>query len=274
MPELPEVETVVRGLRPLLVGERLTQIIVRRPDLRWPLPPDLGQRLTGATVTGIERRAKYGLIATDRADTLIFHLGMSGRFVQLTPAEVAAPGPHDHVLLLTRTHALALRDPRRFGSLSLVRTADAARHPLLAGLGPEPLAAEFDAARLAAAARGRHTAIKSLLLDQHVVAGIGNIYACEALFASGIHPARAAGRVSAARLARLVQAIRAVLAAAIDAGGSTLRDHANVSGAPGYFQTRFHVYGREGAPCVTCGRPIRRLVQSGRSTFYCPHCQH
>jgi formamidopyrimidine-DNA glycosylase len=269
MPELPEVETVVRGLRPLLVGERFAAVIARRPDLRWPLPVDLGQRLTGATVLAVRRRAKYGLIDTDRGDTLIFHLGMSGRFR-------ACPDPpekHDHVVFVLPRMTLAYTDPRRFGSMDLVPTAEAWLHPLLRDLGPEPLGEGFTAQGLAAQAQGRMTPVKALILDQKVVAGIGNIYACEALFEARINPARKAGFVATARLTRLHQAIRETLAAAIEAGGSTLRDHAQVSGELGYFQHGFKVYGREGAACPVCGSAIVRRVQAGRSTFQCVRCQ-
>ncbi len=269
MPELPEVETVVRGLRPLLVGRRLDRLVVRRPDLRWPLPADLGQRLTGATVTGITRRAKYGLLATDRGDTLIFHLGMSGKFRPLT----GEPGPHDHVIFEAGDVRLAYHDPRRFGSMDLAPSAALLDHPLLARLGPEPLEDVFGGPWLVARAQGRKTPVKALLLDQHVVAGIGNIYACEALFSAGINPARKAGNIAPARLAVLARAVKGVLADAIRAGGSTLRDHAQVSGELGYFQHSFHVYGREGAACTGCGGTVRRLVQAGRSTFHCPRCQ-
>ena len=269
MPELPEVETVVRGLAPVLLGKRLVRVTTRRPDLRWPLPPDLSQRLSGATVTALHRRAKYGLLETDRGDTLIFHLGMSGKFHPLA----GEPGRHDHVLLETEALTLAYNDHRRFGSMHLAPTAQAALHPLLAKLGPEPLSPAFSGAGLAARAAGRETPIKALLLDQQVVAGIGNIYASEALFAAGISPTRAAGHIATARLHRLADALKAVLTEAIAAGGSTLRDHAQVSGDLGYFQHRFRVYGRAGQPCVTCGRPIRRIVQAGRSTFYCATCQ-
>ncbi|MGL6042932.1 MAG: bifunctional DNA-formamidopyrimidine glycosylase/DNA-(apurinic or apyrimidinic site) lyase, partial [Sandaracinobacteroides sp.] len=237
MPELPEVETVVRGLQPLLLGRRLDRVTARRPDLRWPLPRDLGQRLTGATVTAIRRRAKYGLLETDRDDTLIFHLGMSGRFHQLS----GEPGLHDHVLFETGALTLAYNDHRRFGSMHLVPTAAAQAHPLLASLGPEPLSAGFTGAHLAAVARDRQTAIKSLLLDQRTVAGVGNIYACEALFAAGINPARKAGNIATARLEALADAIKSTLARAIEAGGSTLRDHAQPSGDLGYFQHSFQV---------------------------------
>lgn len=269
MPELPEVETVVRGLAPLLVGQRLCQVVARRADLRWPLPSDLGQRLTGAIITGLSRRAKYGLMTTDRGDTLIFHLGMSGRFRPL-------PGPpttHDHVLFTTARGTLAYHDPRRFGSMHLVPTEQVMAHPLLASLGPEPLSDRFAGAHLAAAAAGRHTSIKALLLDQRTVAGVGNIYACEALFLAGINPVRQAGWIADARLERLAGAVKAVLADAIAAGGSTLRDHAHPSGDMGYFQHQFRVYGREAAPCLHCSTPVRRRVQNGRSSFHCPRCQ-
>jgi len=269
MPELPEVETVVCGLRPLLVGQRLDRVIVRRPDLRWPLPVDLGQRLTGATVTAITRRAKYGLMETDRGDTLVFHLGMSGKFHPL-PGE---PGTHDHVVFEAGAVRLAYNDPRRFGSMDLAPTDTLFDHPLLARLGPEPLETVFCGPWLAAMAKGRNTAVKTLLLDQHVVAGIGNIYACEALFAAGINPARKVGHIAPARLGLLANAVKVVLADAIRAGGSTLRDHAQVSGELGYFQHSFRVYGREGGACTGCGGTVQRRVQSGRSTFHCPRCQ-
>lgn len=269
MPELPEVETVVRGLRPHLVGHRLTRVIARRPDLRWPLPPDLGQRLTGATVSAIRRRAKYGLLDTDRGDTLIFHLGMSGRFHQL----VGEPGKHDHVLIATDTLTLAYNDHRRFGSMHLVPTNLVEQHPLLAGIGPEPLGDEFSGKSLAAAAKGKTASIKALILDQKTVAGVGNIYACEALFAARIAPTRPAGKIARPRLDLLAQIIRQVLESAIEAGGSTLKDHAQVSGELGYFQHSFTVYGQEGKPCPTCATPIRRVAQNGRSTFFCASCQ-
>ena len=269
MPELPEVETVVRGLRPLLAGQRIERVLVRQPKLRWPLPEDLGQRLTGAEVTAIRRRAKYGLIDTDRGDTLIFHLGMSGQF-----RCVAAADRHDHVLFAAGGRLLAFHDPRRFGSLHLTPTAAVPRHPLLAALGPEPLSAEFAAPCLAAAGRGRTVTIPALLLDQKAVAGLGNIYVSEALHLAGIDPARPVSTLRAAHWTALVRAVRAVLTEAIAAGGSTLRDHAQPSGESGYFQHAFRVYGRAGEPCRGCGRPVQRIVQNGRSTFYCPACQH
>lgn len=269
MPELPEVETVVRGLAPHLLGQRLQRVTTRRADLRWPLPPDLAQRLSGATVTALHRRAKYGLLETDRGDTLIFHLGMSGKFHPLS----GEPGLHDHVLFETEALTLAYNDHRRFGSMHLAPTADALLHPLLAKLGPEPLSDEFNGQTLAASARGRETPIKALLLDQQVVAGIGNIYASEALFAARINPARKAGHIAATRLHALADSVKTVLAAAIEAGGSTLRDHAQVSGELGYFQHSFQVYGRENQPCPACQGAIQRRVQAGRSTFDCPRCQ-
>jgi formamidopyrimidine-DNA glycosylase len=269
MPELPEVETVVRGLRPLLMGQRIARVIARRPDLRWPLPTDFGQRLTGATVTGLHRRAKYGLIETDRGDTLIFHLGMSGRFHQLA----GDPGKHDHVLFALQSGTLAYNDPRRFGSMHLAATDQAAAHPLLAEIGPEPLSDSFTGRWLARQAQGRQTSIKALLLDQHTVAGIGNIYACEALFEAGINPVRKAGAISPRRFDTLAGVIKRTLERAILAGGSTLRDHAQVSGDLGYFQHSFLVYGRESLPCPGCGGPVRRRMQQGRSTFDCPVCQ-
>jgi formamidopyrimidine-DNA glycosylase len=267
VPELPEVETTVRGLRTVLDGRRLTRVEARRPDLRRALPEDLGQRLIGATVTGLGRRAKYGLIGTDRDDTLVFHLGMSGRW-RIDPAEI---DKHDHLLIETDDgRRLALNDPRRFGSVDLVRTGELDGWRGLAALGPEPfdLTPEELKRRLA----GREAAIKLLLLDQRIVAGLGNIYVCEALFRAGISPKRAAGTVSLDRLRRLVPAIRAVLEEAIAAGGSTLRDYAQPDGELGYFSKRFAVYDREGAPCG-CGGLVRRFAQGGRSTWYCPRCQ-
>lgn len=269
MPELPEVETTVRGLTPVLQGRRIARVQLRRADLRRPMPQDLGQRLTGALVTGLDRRAKYGLIHTDRDDTMIFHLGMSGRW-RVDPTELLA---HDHLILETDDgRRLALNDPRRFGSVDLVARGDLSAWPAFTALGPEPLGPDFSAAHLAAAFAGRAAPVKALLLDQRVVAGLGNIYVCEALHMSGIAPARAGGRIGAARLDLLVTAIRAVLAAAIEAGGSTLRDYARPDGELGYFSKQWRVYGREGQPCA-CGAPVIRRVDSGRSTFWCPKCQ-
>jgi formamidopyrimidine-DNA glycosylase len=269
VPELPEVETTVRGLVPVLEGRRLVSAEARRGDLRRAFPPDLRQRLTGATVTGLSRRAKYGLIATDRGDTLVFHLGMSGRW-RIDPAEL---GAHDHFLLETdEGRRLALNDPRRFGSLDLIPSEAVDAWEPFARMGPEPLGDGFTAACLADALQGRSAPIKAMLLDQRIVAGLGNIYVCEALHMAGISPSRAAGRISLPRLERLVEAIKAVLLAAIEAGGSSLRDYARPSGELGYFSKQWRVYGREGEAC-RCGGPIRRRSDSGRSTFFCPRCQ-
>ena len=269
MPELPEVETTVRGLRRVLQGERLARVEPRRADLRRAIPPDLRQRLTGATVTGLGRRAKYGLIETDRGDTLVFHLGMSGRW-RIDPADL---GKHDHLLIETDSgHRLALADPRRFGSLDIVVTEGREARPPFAALGPEPLGPAFDGAYLEAALNGRAAPIKAMLLDQRIVAGLGNIYVCEALNIARIAPARPAGQISGKRLARLADAVRETLTAAIEAGGSTLRDYARPDGELGYFSKQFRVYGREGERCP-CGGTVRRRVDAGRSTFYCPQCQ-
>ena len=268
MPELPEVETTVRGLAHVLDGRRITAIEARRPDLRRALPQDLGQRLTGARVTGLWRRAKYGLIDTDRGDTLVFHLGMSGHW-RVDPDAI---GKHDHFLIDTDDgHRLALNDARRFGSLDLVRSDALGAWPPIAALGPEPF--DIEPRDLKRRLAGRSASIKLLLLDQRIIAGLGNIYVCEALYRAGIHPLRAGGSVSLARLERLVPAIRAVLDEAIAAGGSSLRDFASPGGELGYFSKQFAVYGRDGEPCA-CGGLVRRIVQGGRSTFYCPRCQH
>ena len=259
----------MRGLRPVLEGETLARVEPRRADLRHSFPDDLRQRLTGARVTGLARRAKYGLIHSERGDTMIFHLGMSGRW-RLDPD---ALGAHDHLVLETGAgRRLALNDSRRFGFVDLLPTADLVRYPAFASMGPEPLGQEFDAYYLAAALMGRTAPIKALLLDQRVVAGLGNIYVCEALHMARIAPNRAGGRISMQRLQRLVPAIRQVLEAAIEAGGSTLRDYARPDGELGYFARQWRVYGREGQPC-SCGALVRRRAEGGRSTFYCATCQ-
>jgi formamidopyrimidine-DNA glycosylase len=269
MPELPEVETTVRGLRPVLQGQRLTRVEPRRADLRRAIPEDLRQRMTGAIVTALSRRAKYGLIATDRGDTMIFHLGMSGRW-RIDPDEI---GKHDHLLIDTEAgRTLALADPRRFGSLDLVRTDALEAFPAFKALGPEPLGPAFTAAHLKHAFVGRVAAVKPLLLDQRIVAGLGNIYVCEALHIAGIDPAKSAGIISLSKLTSLVEAVRGVLDAAIAAGGSSLRDYARPDGELGYFSKQFLVYGREGQACA-CGTPVLRRTDGGRSTFYCTKCQ-
>ena len=267
MPELPEVETTVRGLARVLEGRRIARVEARRADLRRSFPKDLGQRLTGAKVTGLGRRAKYGLIHTDRDDTMIFHLGMSGSW-RINRSELEN---HDHLLLETEEGTrLALNDPRRFGSVDLVPTGELDEWPAFAALGPEPL--ELQARDLKRRLASRSAAIKLLLLDQGIVAGLGNIYVCEALYRARIHPKRAGGSVSLARLERLVVAIREVIDEAIEAGGSTLRDFASPDGELGYFSKTFAVYDREGNLCG-CGGTVKRFVQGGRSTFYCPACQ-
>ncbi len=269
MPELPEVETTIRGLARVLEGERLTSVRVNRPNLRRPFPVNLVQALTGATVTSLGRRAKYGLIHTDRGSTAIFHLGMSGRW-RIDP-ETA--DKHDHFLLETAAgHVLALNDPRRFGSVDLLDTATLADFPPFAVMGPEPLEEEFSPALLFGALAGRGSAIKLLLLDQRIVAGLGNIYVCEALNRAGIRPDKPGGKIGRAAIARLVPAIKAVLAEAIAAGGSTIRDYAQPDGELGYFAKDWRAYGREGAFC-SCGGVVERFVQSGRSTWWCRRCQ-
>jgi formamidopyrimidine-DNA glycosylase len=286
MPELPEVETVRGGLAPVLEGRRLARVEARRPDLRFPLPPNFVQVLTGATVRKLERRAKYLLARLDREDTLVMHLGMSGRFEIARPEGSSRPGQfhyapdpdprHAHIVFETDAGVrVTYYDPRRFGYMALVNTSTFDLHPWFAGLGPEPLSDAFDAAHLKSAFAGRRQGPKTLLLDQRVVAGLGNIYVCEALNRARISPFRPAGRISAARLAALVTEIKAVLAEAIRAGGSTLRDFAQADGALGYFQHSFRTYDRAGQPCRNegCGGVIARRVQAGRSTFYCPACQ-
>jgi len=269
MPELPEVETTVRGLAPVLEGRRIRRVLMRRPDLRRPMPQDLGQRLTGATVTALGRRAKYGLIDTDRGDTMIFHLGMSGRW-RIDPTEELA---HDHLILETdEGRTLALNDPRRFGSVDLVPTAEVGDWPAFKALGPEPLGPDFTADHLRQALAGRVASIKLLLLDQRIVAGLGNIYVCEALYESRIAPMNGGGTLAKPKLERLVAEVRAVLESAIEAGGSTLRDYARPDGELGYFSKQFKVYGREGQSCE-CGGTVARYTEGGRSTFWCPKCQ-
>ncbi len=275
MPELPEVETVMRGLQPCLEGRVLAHVEARRPDLRWPFPDDFARRLTGRRVVGLRRRAKYILVDLDDANSWLIHLGMSGRML-LSNDGAPVPGAHDHVLARTDDGWwLRFNDARRFGMMDIWPTADVENHRLLAGIGPEPLGNAFSADTLEAALAGRHSPIKAALLDQRVVAGIGNIYACEALHRAGIAPKRLALNVRGARARGLVEAIGAVLTDAIAAGGSSLRDHRQASGELGYFQHAFRVYDREGEACPgqACRGTVRRIVQTGRSTFYCPSCQ-
>ena len=280
MPELPEVETVRRGLEPVLVGRTIVHADVRRPDLRRPFPPALAARLTGARVEALRRRSKYLLADLDRAETLLVHLGMSGRvLVSGAPVGVfhhphPAPERHDHVVLdLDGGARITFNDARRFGLMDLVKSGELDAHPLLAGLGPEPLGNAFSAATLAGRLIGRVAPIKAILLDQRVVAGLGNIYVCEALWRARISPLREAGAVTSAEADTLVTAVRAVLADALAAGGSSLRDYRQADGELGYFQHAFAAYGREGTPCPRGDGTIVRVVQSGRSSFFCPSCQ-
>lgn len=270
MPELPEVETTRRGLEPVLLHHRIRDAVVRNRALRRPVPRNLSRLLAGATIRGLGRRGKYLLIECDRG-TLIVHLGMSGRLWLVDAA--AAPGPHDHFdLRLDDGRTVRLRDPRRFG-LVLWQEGNPLRHELLAHLGPEPFSAQFNGEWLYRQTRRRSAAIKQVLMDSRVVAGVGNIYASEALFRAGINPKLPARRIGRERCARLVEHLRDTLADAIKAGGSTLRDYVGSDGRAGYFQHQFLVYGRAGEPCLRCGTPVRELRQGQRSTFYCPRCQ-
>ena len=280
MPELPEVETVRRGLEPVLAGRVIARAEIRRPDLRWPFPPRLAKRLTGARVTALRRRSKYLLADLDLGETLILHLGMSGRLL-VSGAQVGAfhhahpaPEKHDHMVLdIEGGVRVTFNDARRFGMVDLWPTADLEAHRLLAGLGPEPLGNDFDGGHLAERLGRRITAVKAVLLDQRVVAGLGNIYVCEALWRARISPLRPAGDVTAGEAETLVAAVRAVLTDAIAAGGSSLRDYRQADGELGYFQHSFAVYGREGEPCRRSDGTIERVIQAARSSFYCPACQ-
>ena len=292
MPELPEVETVRRGLLPVMEGARILKVEARRPDLRWPLPGDLAERLRGKTVAALTRRAKYLLLELPSDDVLLMHLGMSGSFrirhgkAELTPGaythERSKAQAHDHVLFHMSSGAtVTFNDPRRFGFMLLTRRAELDTHPLMRALGPEPLSNAFDAAMLATSCRNKKTSLKAALSDQRVVAGLGNIYVCEALHRSRLSPKRMASTLATAigqpapRAQALVEAVRAVLGDAIEAGGSSLRDHRRTDGELGLFQHSFRAYDREGEKCVTpgCRGTVRRIVQVGRSTFYCPVCQ-
>jgi formamidopyrimidine-DNA glycosylase len=288
MPELPEVETVRRGLVPVMEGHVIARAEVRRPDLRRPFPPHLAERLTGARVLRLGRRSKYLLAELSSGETMIVHLGMSGRILVAPPGggggavigdhvhDHGRIARHDHLILTMETGArVTLNDARRFGSVDLVPTAKAAAHPLLADLGPEPMGNGFSEETLIAALKERRTPVKAALLDQRLIAGLGNIYVCEALHRAGIDPRRQAGRIAAPRVGALARAIREVLAEAIAAGGSSLRDYRQTDGELGYFQHAFRVYGREGEPCLRegCGGTVRRIVQAGRSSFFCPRCQ-
>jgi formamidopyrimidine-DNA glycosylase len=282
MPELPEVETVMRGLAPVMQGEVITQAHVNRPDLRWPFPPRMADRLTGQRVLALRRRSKYILLDISSGETLLVHLGMSGRmlisgdpfgrFLHSHPT----PQKHDHVMFdMANGARVTFNDPRRFGAMDLMQTATYKTHTLLAKIGPEPFGNQFNENYLCAALSGRKTPIKSALLDQRIIAGLGNIYVCETLFRAGISPLQKAANLSQKRVAALVLVIRQVLQEAIDSGGSSLRDFRQTDGELGYFQHSFAVYGREGETCCkqSCKTTIKRVVQSGRSSFYCKTCQ-
>lgn len=282
MPELPEVETVRRGLLPAMEGAVIAQAQVNRPDLRWPFPDRMAERLLGQRVLRLRRRSKYILADLSSGETLLIHLGMSGRmqvsgdplgqFVRAHPA----PEKHDHVVLCMDNGArITFNDPRRFGAMDLLDTETAEQHKLLCAIGPEPLGNDFSESYLIGAFDGRNTPVKSALLDQKIVAGLGNIYVCEVLFRTGVHPKRKAGQIAAPRVGGMVPVIREVLNEAIEAGGSSLKDFRQADGELGYFQHNFRVYGKEGDACSMpgCESLIQRIVQSGRSTFYCPSCQ-
>jgi formamidopyrimidine-DNA glycosylase len=273
MPELPEVETVRRGLVPVLEGQRLARVEQRRPDLRFPLPERMAERLTGRRVVRLDRRAKYLLLHLDDGMVLLIHLGMSGRMM-VSRGPQAQVNAHDHVVFETEAGSVVtFNDARRFGMMDLVRTDKLEQHKLIKGIGPEPLGNAFSGPILAAALKGKKTSIKAAILDQKVVAGVGNIYASEALFRAGISPKRLAYTVQGDRAEKLAQAIKTVLNEAVAAGGSSLRDYVQADGELGYFQHRWRVYEKEGKPCPNGQGTVRRITQGGRSTFYCPKCQ-
>ena len=288
MPELPEVETVMRGLEPVMVGQKIRYADIRRPDLRWPFPENMSQRLTGAKILRLHRRSKYILCDLDSGETLLIHLGMSGRMTisharnesedllgnfQYKPS---TPAKHDHVILDMQAGArISFNDARRFGAMDLIETKNLFDHKLIKLLGPEPLGNEFNTPYLHSKCKGKTAPIKSALLDQRIVSGLGNIYVCESLWRAGINPKRLSGKVSRNKIDVLVPIIRNVLTEAISAGGSSLKDHRQTNGDLGYFQHSFAVYGREGKKCnsVNCPELVKRIVQSGRSSFYCAKCQ-
>jgi len=288
MPELPEVETVMRGLEPVMVGQKIRYADIRRPDLRWPFPENMSQRLTGAKILRLHRRSKYILCDLDSGETLLIHLGMSGRMTisharnesedllgnfQYKPS---TPAKHDHVILDMQAGArISFNDARRFGAMDLIETKNLFDHKLIKLLGPEPLGNEFNTPYLHSKCKGKTAPIKSALLDQRIVSGLGNIYVCESLWRAGINPKRLSGKVSRNKIDVLVPIIRNVLTEAISAGGSSLKDHRQTNGDLGYFQHSFAVYGREGKKCnsASCPELVKRIVQSGRSSFYCAKCQ-
>ena len=288
MPELPEVETVLRGLEPVMVGQKIRNAEVRRPDLRWPFPENMSERLTGVTILRLHRRSKYILCDLNSGETLLIHLGMSGRMT-ISDARIVSedllgnfqykasmPAKHDHVILDMHAGArISFNDARRFGAMDLIDTKNLFDHKLIKSLGPEPLGNEFNIPYLHSKLKGKAAPIKSVLLDQRIVSGLGNIYVCESLWRAGINPTRLSGKVSRKKIDVLVPIIRDVLREAISAGGSSLKDHRQTNGDLGYFQHSFAVYGREGKKCnaANCSELVKRIVQSGRSSFYCAKCQ-
>ena len=288
MPELPEVETVMRGLEPVMLGQRIKYADIRRPDLRWPFPENMSQRLTGAKILRLHRRSKYILCDLNSGETLLIHLGMSGRMtisnvrnksedlVGNCQYKPSTPAKHDHVILDMQAGArISFNDARRFGAMDLIDTKNLFDHKLIKSLGPEPLGNEFNAPYLYSKLKGKATSIKSALLDQRIVSGLGNIYVCESLWRAGINPTRLSGKVSRKKIEVLIPIIRDVLREAISVGGSSLKDHRQTNGDLGYFQHSFAVYGREGKKCNSpnCSESVKRIVQSGRSSFYCAKCQ-
>ncbi len=275
MPELPEVETVRRGLIPVMEGKQIICADVNRPGLRWPFPNGMAERLTGKVIERLRRRSKYILADLDSGETLLIHLGMSGRMMISTGAHPDTQ-KHDHVVFHMQNDArVVFNDTRRFGAMDMAPTATIADHKLLASLGPEPMGNEFDEPYLVERFKGKNSPVKNVLLDQRIIAGLGNIYVCEVLLRAGVSPTKKAGQMSAAKVRSLVPIIRDVLGEAIESGGSSLKDYRQTDGELGYFQHSFRAYGREGEPCVTtgCNGKIQRIVQAGRSTFYCAQCQ-
>ena len=288
MPELPEVETVLRGLEPVMVDQKIRNAEISRPDLRWPFPENMSERLTGVTILRLHRRSKYILCDLDSGETLLIHLGMTGRmtishagnesddFLGNFQYKLSTPAKHDHVILDMQAGArISFNDARRFGAMDLIETQNLFDHKLIKSLGPEPLGNEFNSPYLHLKLKSKTAPIKSALLDQRIVSGLGNIYVCESLWRAGINPKRLSGKISRKKIDVLVPIIRDVLQEAISAGGSSLKDHRQTNGDLGYFQHSFAVYGREGKKCnsVNCSELIKRIVQSGRSSFYCAKCQ-
>jgi len=270
MPELPEVETTRRGIKPYIEKQFVAEIIVRQPKLRWPIPPEI-QQMVGQKISAVERRGKYILLKTTTNGTVLMHLGMSGSLRVVDAG--SSPQKHDHIdIVFQNNKAIRLRDPRRFGAV-LWTTQNPLKHKLIRSLGPEPFSDDFNAAYLYQLSRSRSVSIKQFIMNGHVVVGVGNIYACESLFKAGISPKRSAGKVSKARYKKLVEVIKEVLAQAIEQGGTTLRDFVQAEGTPGYFQQQLNVYGKTAEPCLVCGSDVKKITQGQRSTFYCSQCQ-